>query len=444
MKRKILFVTLAAAMLVTSMTTCSNTGNGTDTSVGTSTGTAAGTTADTEAETAIPRYDYMDAEVAPDVTIDRADYTNLTLTVSDSLKVGDEDVRDYIENIRFQYRTAVNGSAMVKDQPLAMGDDAYIYYKGFVNGEEFEGGSNWDDKAPYTLGLGSGKFIPGFEEGLVGIVPNTTSKTQPAEITVTFPEDYAEELAGKEAVFQVVIEYAVQYKLADYNREFVEKTLKYEPKKEFYASDAALLSEFEEYVMEYLTKQMQTNLDNAKNAALWEHLTGVAECKNLPDTEVAYYFDVYKSELDYYYNYYSSYGGAEFKTQYPTVDSFAVVYFGFAKDADWKAELTKMAEQMVHRDMILHAIAETEDMESVTQEEFDAQVQYWVDYYSSYYGTMTKEDVIKNMGEEFLRESAFAEKMNAWLMKQVTFTYKDGTPVVSTTDNTAETETVEG
>ena len=431
MKRSALLLLLALAMLATALTACSGGDNTTETG----TGSGTGTTAETEATTSIPRYDYMKADVAGDVTIAKEDYTDITLTIPNSLKIDDETVQDYIQtSILFPKRTAVNGTAMVKDQPLKLGDDAYIYYKGFVDGVAFDGGSNWDDETPYTLGLGSGAFIPGFEEALVGIVPNTTSKTKPAEITVTFPEEYTEALAGKEATFQVVVEYAVQYNLPEYTRDFVENTMKYEPKEEFYASDKALLAEFEDYVYDYLVSQNQTNVENAKIDALWNHLTDKAVCQNLPATEVSYYFDAYKSEAEYYFQYYTSSGGEEFKKLYPDLDTFAVVYFSLGKGADWKAEVTKMAELMVQRDMITHAIAEVEGLESVTQEEFDAQVKQWVDYY---YGYMTAEEIIRNMGEVYLTEAAFSEKLDKWLMEQVTFTYADGTPLVSTTDNEA-------
>ena len=129
------------------------------------------------------------------------------------------------------------------------------------------------------------------------------------------------------------------------------------------------------------------------------------------------------------------------KKLYPDLDAFAPVYLGLDKGADWKAEVTEMAELMVKRDMITHAIAEREGIETVTEEEYKAQVKYWVDYY---YGYMTEAEVIQNMGETFLKESAFAEKMDKWLLEQVTFTYADGTPIVSNTNNEAESETSEG
>jgi trigger factor len=437
MNRKLYLI--AALLMLASLLTlasCNKGGESTDT-------TASDTTsAETEATTAIPRYDYMDAEVAPDVEIDRADYVDITLTVPNSLKVEADDVQAYLRSgILFQHRTAANGTTMVKDQALKLGDDAYIYYKGFVDGKEFEGGSNWDDKSPYKLGLGSGSFIPGFEDGLVGVIPNQTSKDSPAEIHVTFPEEYTEELAGKDAVFHVVVEYAVQYNLPEYNRDFVEKTLKYEPKLDFYASDRALLDEFEEYLHNYLVQQNTEALENAKVDALWNHLTEKAICKNLVADEVAYYYDAYVSEVEYYYDYYKSYSGEQFTTLYPDLETFAPIYLGLGKGADWKATLTERAELMVKRDMVRHAIGELEGLETVTEEEYKAQVKHWVDYY---YGYMTEAEIIQNMGEIFLKESAFTEKLDKWLMEQVTFTYADGTPVVSNTDNEAETETSEG
>lgn len=434
-RKTLLMAALAGLACLLLLTACNGNQNPEGTEGSTTTG------AQTEAATAIPRYDYMDAVVAPDVTIDKKDYTDLTLTIPNSYRVTEEDVKDYVENIRFQYRTAVNGTNTVKDKALALGDDAFIYYKGYVDGKEFDGGSNWDDEKPYQLGLGSGSFIPGFEEALVGIIPNQTSKDNPAEIKVTFPEEYNEELAGKDATFKIVVSYSVQYTMAEYNRDFVEKSLKYEPKKEFYASDAALLEEFEEYLFDYLTKQNATNVSNAKMDALWNHLTEKAVCKNLPKLEVDHYFNSYKSEAEYYYNYYKNSGGEEFTKLYPNLGTFAVAYFGMEKGANWEVKFTEMAELMVKKDMIAHAIAEMEGMEAVTDEEYKAQIKYWVDYY---YGYMTEAEIIQNMGETYLKEAAFTEKMDKWLMDQVTFTYEDGTPLVTPDENEAETETSEG
>ena len=374
-----------------------------------------------ETETRAPRYDYFEADVKADVTIDASVYTNMQLTLPANLQVTHEEVMEYIDYILFQYRTADNGTTQVTDKPMKLGDSAYIYYKGVVDGEEPDNCSNWDDTSPYSLGLGSGNFIPGFEEALVGIIPANTSKENPAEIHVTFPEDYSmSEVAGKDAVFYVAVLYSVQYTLPEYNRTTVETSLQYQPQKEFYASDAALLAEFEEYVKSYLESQNASSVESEKINALWTYLTETAVCVNLPQLELDYYYNAYLEEVEYYYDYYSSYGGTTFKEQYPDFDSFAKAYLGVGSDGDWKAELNKLSTDMVKKDMITHAVAELEGMEPITDEEFEEELKYWTDYYQGY---MTKEEILSNMGEDVIREGALSVKVQDWLMEQVTFIY---------------------
>ena len=91
-----------------------------------------------ETETRAPRYDYFDADVKADVTVEQSVYTDMQLTLPANLQVTHEDVMEYIGYILFQYRTADNGTTQVTDKPLKPGDSAYIYYKGVVDGEEPE------------------------------------------------------------------------------------------------------------------------------------------------------------------------------------------------------------------------------------------------------------------------------------------------------------------
>ena len=76
---------------------------------------------------------------------------------------------------------------------------------------------------------------------------------------------------------------------------------------------------------------------------------------------------------------------------------------------------------MVKKDMITYAIAELEGMKSVSDEEFKAELKYWVDYY---YGYMTEEEILSNMGEEVIRAGALSEKMQKWLLEHATFTFE--------------------
>ncbi|MBQ7316883.1 MAG: FKBP-type peptidyl-prolyl cis-trans isomerase, partial [Clostridia bacterium] len=268
--------------------------------------TSAETTAETKEEvTQMPRYDYFEAEVGPDVTLDKSVYASMKLELPKSLLVTDEQVQTYLNYLIFQEREAVNGDTKVYDQPLKLGDTAYIYYRGTVDGKEFEGGSNMEDKTSYGLGLGSGSFIPGFEEGLVGVIPNQTSKDNPAEVHVTFSEDYNAELGGKDAIFYVYVEYAVQYTLPEYTREFVEKTLKYESEK-VHVTEKSFLAEFEAYLKTYIEDQNKENVEAAKTDALWTYLTEKVVCVNLPQMELDYYTTSYLNEINAAYEYYST------------------------------------------------------------------------------------------------------------------------------------------
>ncbi len=379
------------------------------------------TTDPAETETRAPRYDYMGAEVAPDVTLDKSAYTDIKLTLPSTLQITDAAVAEYIDLIRFDYRTLDNNGEQMTDQPMKLGDDAFIYYKGVMDGEEFEGGSNWDDETPYQLGLGSGAFIPGFEAGLVGVIPADATKESPAEVKVTFPEDYGNELAGRDAIFYVAVEYAVQYTLPAYTRDFVETTLQFEGEKEFYASDKAYLSEFEAYIRAYLESENADQVESAKLDALWTYLVETAECRNLPQMEIDYYLQAYTEEIEYYYEYYTSYGGSSFTEAYPTLDDFARAYIGIDSDTDWKAELQSMAERLVRRDMVIHAIAEREGLENITDEEYKAELKSWVDYYQGY---MSEEEILESMGEAYICESALTLKMENWLLEQTTFTFE--------------------
>jgi len=108
-------------------------------------------------------------------------------------EVTDEDVQKELENLQKRHAELV----VKEDAPAENGDTVVIDFEGFVDGVAFEGGKGEN----HPLELGSGSFIPGFEEQLVGMKAG-----EEKEINVTFPEEYhAEELAGKEATFKVKV-----------------------------------------------------------------------------------------------------------------------------------------------------------------------------------------------------------------------------------------------
>ena len=126
----------------------------------------------------------------PEVTL--GEYKNLKVK-KDTVKVTKEEIQSRIDNILKDYAELV-----IKEKGnVENGDIAIINFEGFKDGVAFEGGKGEN----YSLEIGSHTFVPGFEEGVIGM-----KKGETKDITLTFPEDYmAEDLKGKEVVFKVTV-----------------------------------------------------------------------------------------------------------------------------------------------------------------------------------------------------------------------------------------------
>ena len=134
----------------------------------------------------------ISAEVVTKPEVKLGAYKDLEVSVEVSKEVTDEDVDARIERERNNLAELV-----LKEGPAAEGDTVVIDFVGSVDGVEFDGGKGDN----FSLGLGSGQFIPGFEDQLVGHKAGET-----VDVVVTFPEDYqATDLAGKEAKFVTTI-----------------------------------------------------------------------------------------------------------------------------------------------------------------------------------------------------------------------------------------------
>lgn len=149
---------------------------------------------------------------------------NFVLTMRPEVKLGDykkinvkrekakvtaEEIEDTIENIRHRYAEDV-----LKDGEIKDGDVAVIDFDGFVDGVAFEGGKGEN----YSLKIGSGTFIPGFEEQLIGLKSGDEK-----DVEVTFPEDYhAEDLKGKKATFKVKVHEVKEVKVPELDKDFFE------------------------------------------------------------------------------------------------------------------------------------------------------------------------------------------------------------------------------
>ena len=124
---------------------------------------------------------------------------------------------------------------VVTDRPVADGDEVILDFEGFVDGEAFEGGKGEN----YPLTIGSGSFIPGFEEQLVG-----AEAEKEVEVKVIYPEDYhAEELKGKEAVFKCTVHEIKAKELPEIDDEFAAEVSEFDTLEEYKADVKAKIKE---------------------------------------------------------------------------------------------------------------------------------------------------------------------------------------------------------
>lgn len=130
-----------------------------------------------------------------------------------AIEVKQEEVDAIIKNLAAQ-----NAELVLSEEPAKLGDTVVFDFTGYTDNKEFEGGSATN----YSLELGSGQFIPGFEEQLIGV-----KAEEEKNVNVTFPTQYVKELAGKEALFKCKIHEIKTKLVPEINDEFV-KTLNIE------------------------------------------------------------------------------------------------------------------------------------------------------------------------------------------------------------------------
>ena len=158
----------------------------------------------------------------------------------DKVNVTKEDVENEINSIRSRYAEIV-----IKEKgKVEKGDIAVIDFKGFVDDKPFEGGEATD----YSLEIGSNTFIPGFEDGVIGM-----KKGETKDINVKFPEEYTPELKGKDAVFKVTVNEIKMKMLPELDEDFF---------KDLGFDDVKTKEELEKMVKENITKQKEAEAED--------------------------------------------------------------------------------------------------------------------------------------------------------------------------------------
>ena len=194
------------------------------------------------------------AEVIVEPTMEIDNYKGIEVEKK-STEVTEELIDKEIEQVRERNSRLVT----VEDRPAENGDTAVIDFEGFVDGEAFEGGK----AEGYNLSLGSGNFIPGFEEQIVG-----HSTGEEFTIDVKFPEEYSSEaLAGQDAQFKITLHEIKTKELPEVDDEFVQDV-----------SDKETLAEYREELKTTVEKRLkdeaEKDVDNQISEKLMELLEG--------------------------------------------------------------------------------------------------------------------------------------------------------------------------
>ena len=186
------------------------------------------------------------AEVALKPPVDLGKYKGVKIEKIDT-EVTDEDIDKEIK----REQEANARTITVEDRPVKDGDTAVIDFEGFIGDKAFEGGKGEN----YPLVIGSGSFIPGFEEQLIG--KNTGDDV---DVKVTFPEDYkAKDLAGKEALFKVKINEIKEKELPELDDEFASEV-----------SEFDTMAEYREDVKKNLAEKKEKEAKDKKEDAVIE------------------------------------------------------------------------------------------------------------------------------------------------------------------------------
>lgn len=290
--------------------------------------------------------------------------SSVSPAISDKVKAGTVELCDY-ENIEIDWNDTTNASILdsylseytpttkeIKDRAIKNGDIANIDFAGYKDGKAFDGGTS----EGYDLEIGSGSFIPGFEEGLVGVKPGETKN-----LNLTFPENYGTaDLAGQEVVFKVTVNFI---------------------KEESYAE-----------------KDMKSAKEAAYGTAVMNHIVTNSTYGKLDEELTKFYTDKYRTMYETQIT--TSYG-------YESLDAYLEATG--SKREDFEAMVKSNAESRAMYETVVNALADKEGIKIT-----DAEYKKSLEQYAESAGTTAEEFETRN-GKELIMAELLAEKVTAVL-----------------------------
>ena len=322
--------------------------------------------------------DSEETTVLKDMKVDKyvtvGEYKGLQVSV-DPITVDETELNTLVDNVYFGNVTAENGG--IVDRAVAVGDTVNIDYEGKKDGVAFSGGTAQGQ----SLIIGSGMFIDGFEDGLVGVMPGET-----VDLNLTFPENYGnEELNGQAVVFTVKVNFIVPQEKDD----AVIAAIGIE--------NVTNEEELRQYAYDYLYSNAEQSYNSKVQNAVMEAFMANCVFKDVPQALVEKYKQAASENIAMTAE---SYG--------MDADSFTTAIFGM----DLESYLNTYCEETVKQDLAIQSVANKENL-NISDEELDAMLLEQ----AQAYGLTTIEEYLGETSKEDYREYYLYDKILDYLVE---------------------------
>ena len=290
--------------------------------------------------------------------------------------VTDEDVQNEIDNALANYPVEV-------DQAAKEGDTVNIDYVGKIDGEEFDGGS--DQGA--DLKLGSGKFIDGFEDGLIG-----ARKGETRTLNLTFPEDYTQDLAGKAVEFTVTVN-AVKEPLS-------------EPTDQWVADNIEGYDNIADYKAGIRSEQEESNEQTAENQvryAAWTQVIDNCTINEYPETLVEVGKKLYKQQVETY----AKYAGME-------LDAY-IESSGLTQE-EYQSNMEEYGKNVAAQALVCQAICDKEGF-AIGDDDYQKALQDMLTEYGC-----TEDELIQTYGQDNVEQSIMLNRVSNLILENANVT----------------------
>lgn len=298
-------------------------------------------------------------------------YKGLEVDKVEVIAVTDEDVELSIQSDLETLATKTD----VTGRPAQLGDIAIIDFEGKKDGVAFDGGSSTD----YELELGSGTFIDGFEDGVVGHNIGETF-----DLDLTFPETYSsEELAGQAVVFTVTLKGLQEKNVPELTVDILTQL----------GTAATTIEEYKAQIRSDLEVSNQETAESTLLSSVWEALVENCEVKKFPEGMI----DEYVADLEEQYSYYAQMYGME-------IDEFFEQIFGMSAE--------EVAKTTATQELAIALIAEKEGL-TLTDKEYEEGLKELAEQY----GYEDTEEFVTAYGEDSIRQALLQEKVGNFLVE---------------------------